>query len=531
MELGFPPATARSGIAPAVTGAPFWASTRLFPDDAAAFLLDSALADGKLGRWSFAGGSPLAALAGWRRETAGEGLDLELTVWREPDGSTPAAPRRASWAGDPLAALRDLRRAYAPDPASPGDGCPFAGGLVGWFGYGAAWAFERLPRRAGDAGERSAVPDLLFLVHDEVLRHEHATGATTVAVTGRGRDRAGAERDLAARLEAWRSRLAGPGAVNPVAGRAAGAGAAAGGDAAGAWPAGAPDLAGLETACDEAAYLAAVERCRAHIRGGDAFEICLTRQLSATLDADPWRLYAALRALNPAPFAAFLRLDGVPGAAGTAVAGASPERFLRCTAAGLLESRPIKGTRPRGATPAADDALRRGLAEAEKDNAENTMIVDLVRSDLGRVAAIGSVAVPELRIVETYATVHQLVSTVTARLKDGCDALDAVRACFPGGSMTGAPKLEAMAIIEDLEPEPRGPYAGALGWLGWDGALDLSIVIRTFVCAGGRVSFGTGGAVTADSEPAAEYRESLDKARALVAALCAAGLAPRKEPS
>jgi anthranilate/para-aminobenzoate synthase component I len=139
------------------------------------------------------------------------------------------------------------------------------------------------------------------------------------------------------------------------------------------------------------------------------------------------------------------------------------------------------------------------------------------------VARIGSVAVPELRIVESYATVHQLVSTVTAELKPGCDALDAVRACFPGGSMTGAPKLEAMAVIEALEPEPRGVYAGALGWLGWDGALDLSIVIRTFVCAGGRVSFGTGGAVTADSDPGAEYRESLDKARALVAALRAAG--------
>ncbi len=281
-----------------------------------------------------------------------------------------------------------------------------------------------------------------------------------------------------------------------------------------------PDLSLVTAACDETAYREAVGRCREHILAGDAFEICLTQQLAAALDCDPWRLYGALRAVNPAPFAAFLRADGVT------VAGASPERFLSLDVEGRLESRPIKGTRPRGSTPAADERLRRDLADSPKDNAENTMIVDLVRSDLGRVARIGSVAVPELRIVESFATVHQLVSTITADLKPGRDALDAVRACFPGGSMTGAPKLEAMAIIEALESTPRGIYAGALGWLGWDGAMDLSIIIRTFVCTEGRVTFGVGGAVTADSEPGAEYRETLDKARALLAALAAARGAP-----
>lgn len=507
MDLGFPSCLTCAAVEAAPLPSPFWRAPTVFAAGTPVFLLDSALADGRLGRWSFAGGAPAARLAGWRREPAGTGLDLELTVWREPDGTSASEPRRLRWAGDPYGALRTLREAYAPTGPAPRDDCPFAGGLVGWFGYGTAWADERLPRREGGAEGHGAVPDLLFLACDDVLRHDHATGATTLALTGHGPDAEAAARDLAARRRAWRERLS----------RAQPAPAAALPGAPTASCGAAPDLAGLETACDEAAYLAAVERCREHILRGDAFEICLTRQLSAPLAADPWDLYAALRAINPAPFAAYLRCDDL------CVAGASPERFLGCTADGRLESRPIKGTRPRGGTQAQDEALRADLAGAEKDNAENTMIVDLVRSDLGRVARIGSVAVPELRVVETYATVHQLVSTITAELKPGCDALDAVRACFPGGSMTGAPKLEAMAIIEQLEPAPRGVYSGALGWLGWDGALDLSIVIRTFVCAQGRVSFGTGGAVTADSDPGAEYRESLDKARALVAALRAAG--------
>lgn len=482
---------------------PFWRLPETFPGTSDIFLLDSALNEGGLGRWSYAGGEPVATLAGRRRAGPGGGLDLELTVRREPDGTPACPPRRLGLAGDPFAALRAVRDAYAAarGDAPAGGESPFAGGLVGWFGYGAAWATESLPagadRSAGDT------PDLLFMVFDDVLCHDHATGATSLVVTGRGVAADAAERDLASRLAAWQSRLAAA-PTRP------------GGDAA---PrptpdcAHAPDLSGVTATCDEAAYLAAVARCREHILCGNAFEICLTQQMSAPLRATTWDLYTALRAINPAPFAAFLRAGDIT------VAGASPERFLSSSADGVLESRPIKGTRPRGADAAEDARQRRALADAEKDRAENLMIVDLVRSDLGRVARVGSVTVPELCVVESYATVHQLVSTVRAELKEGRDALDAVRACFPGGSMTGAPKLEAMAIIDGLEPAPRGVYAGALGWLGWDGAMDLSIVIRTFVCADGRATFGVGGAVTADSDPAAEYRESLDKARALLAAL------------
>lgn len=505
MDLAFTSgcATRRRVAVPA--GGPFWRLPGMFPEAADIFLLDSALNEGGLGRWSYAGGEPLASLSGRRRAEPADGLDLELTVWREPDGAPSSPARRLRVTGDPVAALRALRDAYAGAQAGVAaeGGSPFAGGLVGWFGYGAAWATEHLPPGAGSAD--SDAPDVLFMVVDDVLCHDHDSGTTTLVATGRGADDRAATQDLEARLATWQARLAA--APAPPRGEP--------------WPpaqaapdcAASPDLAGVTAACDEPAYCAAVSRCREHILCGDAFEICLTQQLSAPLPSTPWDLYAALRAVNPAPFAAFLRAGGVT------VAGASPERFLSATAGGVLESRPIKGTRPRGATPADDARLRRELAEAEKDRAENLMIVDLVRSDLGRVARIGSVTVPELCVVETYATVHQMVSTIRAELKPGCDALDAVRACFPGGSMTGAPKLEAMTIIAGLEPAPRGIYAGALGWLGWDGAMDLSIVIRTFVCAGGRATFGVGGAVTADSVPAAEYRESLDKARALLAAL------------
>lgn len=499
------------------SGLPFWRSVELHGPDCDVFLLDSALSDGRLGRWSFAGGEPAARLSGRRVRRAEESpdpapFDLELTIWREPDGSRPGGGRQMVWRGDPFAALRQLRELYGPADLKDNDPVPFGGGMVGWFGYGVAWAIERLPWEP----ERieTAAPDLLFLVVDDVLRHDHTAGTTTLMVAGRGPDREGAARDLESRTAAWQERLAAI-ATAPAAGALPPAPAC---PAAGLLDA--PGPANVTPTFDETAYRRAVARCREHILAGDAFEICLTQQLTAPSPGDPWRLYQALREVNPAPFAAFVRAGGV------AVVGASPERFLSLDRTGRLESRPIKGTRPRGATPDEDERLRHDLAAAAKDGAENVMIVDLVRSDLGRVARIGSVTVTELCAVESYATVHQLVSTVQAQLRTDRDALDAVRACFPGGSMTGAPKLEAMAIIAALEPAPRGVYAGALGWLGWDGAMDLSIVIRTFVCADGRVSFGVGGAVTADSEPEAEYRESMDKARALLAALRRVGADP-----
>ena len=246
---------------------------------------------------------------------------------------------------------------------------------------------------------------------------------------------------------------------------------------------------------------------------GRVYQACLTHRLEQDFAADPWLLYRTLRRLNPAPFAAYLELPEL------AFVGSSPERFLRVGTDGRAESRPIKGTRPRGRHAEEDAALRAELEASEKDRAENLMIVDLVRNDLGRACATGSVAVPELMAIEDYAGVFQMVSSVTGRLRSDRDALDLVRAAFPPGSMTGAPKIAAMQLLRRIEPVRRGVYSGALGYFDVRGGVDLSVVIRTILLIEGRAHVHTGGGIVADSIPAAEWREAADKARPLLAAL------------
>jgi para-aminobenzoate synthetase component 1 len=231
------------------------------------------------------------------------------------------------------------------------------------------------------------------------------------------------------------------------------------------------------------------------------------------MSESPWALYRRLRTSSPAPFAAFLDFPG------TVVLSASPERFLRVDAEGRVETRPIKGTRPRGVGPEHDAALGQALVESPKDRAENLMIVDLMRNDLSRVCAPGSVRVAELFALEQYATVHHLVSTIVGQLAPGADALDLLRAAFPGGSITGAPKLRAMEIIAEMERLRRGVYCGSIGYWSVTGELDVSVAIRTAVARAGRVYFSAGGGIVADSDPAEEYQETLDKARGLIAAL------------
>ena len=260
-------------------------------------------------------------------------------------------------------------------------------------------------------------------------------------------------------------------------------------------------------------YLRAVERVREYIFAGDVFQANLSQRFETPLAGSPWSLYRRLRERNPAPFAAFLDFPGV------AVLSASPERFLRVDRDGRVETRPIKGTRPRGLGPEHDAALGQALAESNKDRAENLMIVDLMRNDLSRVCAPGTVRVTELFALERYATVHHLVSTVVGQLAPGADALDLVGAAFPGGSITGAPKLRAMEIIAELEPARRGVYCGSIGYWSITGELDVSIAIRTAVARNGRVYFNAGGGIVADSDPAEEYQETLDKARGLIDAL------------
>jgi len=277
----------------------------------------------------------------------------------------------------------------------------------------------------------------------------------------------------------------------------------------------------------ESEYLDLIGECQALIRAGESYEICLTNHATWPGRVDETVLARAMREASPVPFAAWLRGPG------PSVLSASPERFVSVSADGVVEARPIKGTRPRGTDPETDAALAEELRTSVKDRAENLMIVDLLRNDLHRVCRSGSVHVPGIFEVETYATVHQLVSTVRGRLAEGMDCLDVIGTCFPGGSMTGAPKVRTMEILDRLEGGPRGVYSGALGWIGLDGSMDLSIVIRTVTVADGVARFGVGGAITALSDPDEEYDETQVKAQALTRALrrSAVGGAVTGEPS
>jgi para-aminobenzoate synthetase len=263
-------------------------------------------------------------------------------------------------------------------------------------------------------------------------------------------------------------------------------------------------------------YLADIVRSQAELAAGESYEVCLTDQISTDASPDPFALYRQLRRSNPAPFAAFLRFGE------RAIVSSSPERFLSVDRGRRVQARPIKGTISRRQDPAEDAAQRAELAEDEKTRAEHLMIVDLLRNDLGRVCEVDSVRVPDLMVVEPYATVHQVVSTITGRLEADRSAVECVRACFPGGSMTGAPKERTMEIIDDLEDEARGVYSGAIGYFGVDGSTDLSIVIRTIVMRPGRTTIGAGGAIVMQSDPEEEFDEILLKARAPMAAIAKA---------
>lgn len=455
-------------------------------------LLDSAAARSSLCRRSVIAIGPHAVLMA-RSSPLLAADQAELELWRWGDERFGVAPQVQRWQGAPFAELERLLAAERVPPevrAQAPDG--FVGGAVGIVGYDAARWLERLPQHA----QRDLdLPELCFLFVDAVLLFDHDTQLACWVISARGADRGQAQARCRARLARFRARFAD--VARPAAPATARVGA-------------------VRCHADAAGYADMVRAARDHIFAGDAFEVCTSHRLEAAFPRDrvsAWALYRALRAQSPAPFACCLLTPE------WSLLSSSPERFLQLTLAGWAESRPIKGTRPRGATPAQDAELRRELEESEKDRAENVMIVDLVRNDLGRVCAVDSVHVPELMIVEAHPRVFQLVSSVRGRLESDKSAVELFTACFPPGSMTGAPKIEAMKIIESLEPYRRGLYAGAVGYFDIGGALDFSVVIRSFVLSEGRCTFSVGGAVVADSDPDGEYAESMDKARALLAAL------------
>lgn len=393
---------------------------------------------------------------------------------------------------DPFAALERALGCIVAGPPIPGLP-PFQGGAVGFIGYEAAGRLERLPSPKASGLD---FPEALFGIYDTIaafdIRKRKAWIVAVDSVPGRESPDA-RTRKMAAIISA----------APPL--------PALDWSARGDWRA--------ETT--RPAFEAMIARVVEYIRAGDIFQANMSQRFIAAMPPGlvPCMLYRRLRHLSPAPFAAYLNC----GSAGT-ILSASPELFLDLDADGRIETRPIKGTRRRGGTPAEDEALAKELLASEKDRAENLMIVDLLRNDLSRVSRIGSVRTPALFALETYANVHHLVSVVEGRLLPGLGPVDLLRATFPGGSITGAPKIRAMEIIAELEPSRRGPYCGTIAAIGFDGRMTSNIVIRTLVLGGSTVVAQAGGGIVADSDPAAEYDETIVKAGALLRSLDAEGV-------
>ncbi|MGR0221631.1 aminodeoxychorismate synthase component I [Agromyces sp. ZXT2-6] len=360
-------------------------------------------------------------------------------------------------------------------------------GWYGWFGYEFGARTLRVPAAATEA------PAAAFFFADRVVVFEHAARDVRLEWI-EGDDHAASVSDWVDRTRATLAALSAERPDHPADVRPE------------------PSVA-TRWRHDADAYRRMIGECRAAIVRGDAYQLCLTNRVALDVRPDPVATYLRLRRGSPSHHGGYLRFGDV------ALLSASPEQFLLVERDGTVATRPMKGTRPRSADPVTDIALRAELSASEKERAENLMIVDLMRNDLGRIAELGTVAVPSLLEVEEYPHVHQLVSTVTARLRHPLTALDAVRSAFPAGSMTGAPKESAMRILHALERGPRGVYSGAFGCLGVDGTADLAMVIRSIVLTPSGASIGTGGGITALSDPDEEVEETLVKARALIAVL------------
>jgi para-aminobenzoate synthetase len=465
------------------------AYTSLFAGGDRAFWLDSSSVVEGLSRFSIMGngGGPLAEYVTYRV--------AEGEVVRRADGTAePVRQPFFDYLDDQLRA-----RAVAAPAGLPFD---FNLGYVGYLGY------ELKAESGGTDAHRADTPDAALLFADRALVLDHGTRTSyllALSIAGDAACTAEAGDWLATTAEALSAlpaaptdsrpalTLSGPAMTDPAVSM------------------------NVELRHDRDAYLKRIDECLDEINAGESYEICLTNMVTVHTPIDVLPTFAHLRRVSPVPFGALLDFGDV------AVLSASPERFLSIDGHGAVEAKPIKGTRPRGGDAAEDRALREELRDNPKDRSENLMIVDLLRNDLNTVCSVGSVHVPKLFDVETYAAVHQLVSTIRGTLAPGRSAVDCIRAAFPGGSMTGAPKVRTMEIIDRLEQGPRGVYSGALGWFSLSGASDLSIVIRTLVVDEGRVTFGVGGAIVALSDPDGEFEETVVKSRAMMTALAATG--------
>jgi para-aminobenzoate synthetase len=437
----------------------------LFAGSADAFWLDSSRVEPGLSRFSFLGDA-----SGPLSEVVTYDVGTGTIRTRTPYGETAAS-------GDVFELLdRRLRERRVPEANLPFD---FSCGYVGWFGY------EMKADCGATAAHDAPTPDAAWLFAGRLVAVDHEREVTYL-LAAYDDDAGDAKRWIADTAGRLRALPALPDA--PVTGE--------------------PPAAADHLVRDRERYLADIRESRRQLTLGESYEICVTNNLRLPFHEDDLAYYRRLRRANPAPYAALLRI------AGTTVFSSSPERFLRITPDGKVETKPIKGTAPRGEDPLRDAELAAELAASPKTRAENLMIVDLLRNDLGQVCEIGSVQVDRFMAVESYATVHQLVSTVSGRLRPEVSPLACVRHCFPGGSMTGAPKLRTMEIIDRLETEARGVYSGTLGYFGLGGGADLNIVIRTAVRTGDSLTIGAGGAIVLDSDPVEEYEEMLLKAQA-----------------
>ena len=416
--------------------------------------------------------------------------------WTERDGWAALETGMA-----PLDHVASLMRRHAPAPVP---GLPrFTGGAVGFMGYDVVRTIERLPSPPPDDRD---LPDALLMVVDTLLVLDNLYNRATVIASAEVAPGAGEESlrrayaDAESRIDLWLSRLEGPNRLRPLA-------------------IGPVDPCPAHDAFGAPRYEEAVRRVKEYIAAGDTFQTVLSRRIDVAAPP-PLLAYRYLRALNPAPYLYYLHFDDV------SIVGSSPEILVRVED-GEVTLRPIAGTRPRGATPEADAALEAELLADPKERAEHLMLVDLGRNDVGRVAAFGSVRLTAFMTVERYSHVMHLVSEVRGRLREDVDALAALAACFPAGTVSGAPKVRAMEIIDELEPTRRGPYAGAVGYVGWGArTLDTAIAIRTCVMQGDRAWVQAGAGIVADSDPAAEFRETEAKARAVLTALALAARHP-----